>query len=301
MSDRPSRVELVEIDAPERRLHLDMVRRSPCVRPWAEPRMASVKTPVRSPTMRSPWLGVLFAASMVVASCGGGDVPTMMGLPFSNYTHEQEPFAEEVFNEQASLPQVDDPELIFVPGDYHTRYTNVRRYARRSLETPGAGPTIWFFGGSTLFGIGQRDEHNIPSDVARLAAAAGTPVKVVTFGFPSWASWQEAGLLDRVLQQRTAPDLIVFYHGANDMGVICRQMALGEEPDGLGDPLLTPAPKVPKTDCVNEVDTTARYLAAAVSRSMRQARAAASEIPIVEFWQPFAATRRPTPTDGPLL
>ena len=225
----------------------------------------------------------------------------MMGLPFSSYTHEDEPFAEELFNEQVSLPQLDDDELIVVPGDYDADYTHVTGSARRGLDTPGSGPTIWFFGGSTLFGIGQRDEHTIPSEVARLAEAAGTPVEVLTVGFPSWASWQEAGMLARMLDERPHPDLIVFYHGVNDLGVVCRQLALGDEPDGLGNPLLEPAPAEPVVRCAEAVDTTGRHLGAAVSRSMGQARSTAGRIPVLEFWQPFAATRRSTPSDLPLL
>lgn len=244
---------------------------------------------------------LLVLAPLLAATACGGDKPTMMGLPFSSYTHEDEPFAQELFEEQAVLPQVDDDELVVMPGDYDAAYTHVDEYARAGLDTPGDGPTVWFLGGSTLFGIGQRDEHMIPSEIARLAEADGSPVEVVTFGFPSWASWQEAGLLSRLLAEREPPDLIVFYHGANDLGVICRQLALGIEADGLGNPLLEPAPEQPVVACVDQVDSTGRLLASAVSRSMNQARAAAGSIPVVEFWQPFAATRRSTPTDGPLL
>lgn len=225
----------------------------------------------------------------------------MMGKPFSPYSHEDEPFAQELFNEQASLPMIEDGELEFLPGDYDAKFTHVKRFERRSLVTSQDGPTIWFFGGSTLFGIGQRDEHTIPSEVARLAASEDTPVQVSTFGFPSFASWQEAGLMRRVLAERSKPDLVVFYHGVNDYGVICRQLALGITPNGLGNPLREPQPEVPKVQCNANPIRTGRLVAAAVSRAMNDARASLGDTPVIEFWQPFAATRRSTASDGPLL
>ncbi|MEZ5178669.1 MAG: hypothetical protein R2746_10425 [Acidimicrobiales bacterium] len=34
---------------------------------------------------------------------------------------------------------------------------------------------MWFLGGSTMFGIGQRDDHTIESGFVRIADEAGTP------------------------------------------------------------------------------------------------------------------------------
>ena len=242
----------------------------------------------------------LAVASLLAGGCSKDPVPTMVGIPFSSYAHEDEPFAQELFNEHASVPQVEDAELLFVAADYDAKYTHVRRLARRTLTTSEAGPTIWFFGGSTVFGIGQRDEHTIPSEIVRLAKHAGTPVNAVNFGFPSYASWQEVGLMKRALADRPAPDLIVFYHGINDFGVICRQLALGIEPDGLGNPLAQEQPKKPKTVCTSEPQAVGALIASAVSRSMADAASWAGPIPIVSYWQPFAGTRAPKETDGPL-
>lgn len=76
---------------------------------------------------------------------------------------------------------------------------------------------VWMFGGSTLFGLGQRDEHTIASDLARLAWQDGIPLEVSNWGVPADTSWLESRRLELALVEgRPRPDLVVFYDGAND-------------------------------------------------------------------------------------
>jgi hypothetical protein len=100
-------------------------------------------------------------------------------------------------------------------------YVNVRHGIRRSYEPAGAnGPRaleIFFFGGSTMFGMFQRDGHTIPSEFARLAEADGIPVRVVNYGRLAYANWQEVLLLQKLISRGTRPDLAVFYDGANEL------------------------------------------------------------------------------------
>lgn len=252
-------------------------------------------------------VGVIAAVVLLGAlpACGGSEVadePTMSGLPFTEYSHEDEPFARELFNEQVSIAQLDDDELVYVPGDSDGTHTHVRGHSRRGY-VPSSPPVldVWFFGGSTLFGIGQRDEHTIPSEVARLAEAEGIPITVETFGFPSYESWQEVGLFRRALEERPTPDLVVFYHGANDFAGVCRRLALGDDPFDERATLLDPYPDEPKVVCDDDPDATGALTAQVTGRRMREAAELAGDVPVVEFWQPFAPTRRPTASDGPLL
>ena len=104
--------------------------------------------------------------------------------------------------------------------DTQLRYINYIDGIRRSYQSADAGPedpVVWFFGGSTMFGEGQRDLHTIPSEVARLAEDAGRPIHVVNYGAQSYVHWQEMLLLEQELATRPAPDLIVFYDGANEI------------------------------------------------------------------------------------
>ena len=105
------------------------------------------------------------------------------------------------------------------PEDYATRYINIDDWVRRSWEpTDAAGaPSVWFFGGSAMFGEGQRDEHTIPSEVARLAAAEGLPIQVRNYGQRGWVHMQEALLFEQQLAIKARPEFSVFYDGPNDL------------------------------------------------------------------------------------
>lgn len=138
-----------------------------------------------------------------------------------------EPWAEEYGEELIALGLDTraryEPFLFVAPEAFHTTYLNSDGTERRSWVPPLPPGTdalqVAFFGGSTLFGIGQRDEHTIPSEFARLAAAAGVPVEVHNYGVAGWVSWQEMLYLERLLAHGHRYDLIVFYDGFNDVFV----------------------------------------------------------------------------------
>lgn len=107
------------------------------------------------------------------------------------------------------------------PGDFRSPYINVTDWVRRSWQptTARRTPVVWFLGGSTTFGEGQRDDHTIASELARIADAAGTPIRVRNYGQRGWTSFQELVLLEQQLALHPAPDLVVFTDGANDVNV----------------------------------------------------------------------------------
>ncbi len=121
-----------------------------------------------------------------------------------------------------------DPFLSWRMVDYRGRYVNLSDGVRRSYEAPGAGGpdavTVYFMGGSTMFGSFQRDGHTIPSEFARLAEADGIPVRVVNYGQLAYVNWQEVLLLQQLASGSSRPDLAVFYDGYNDL---LSQFALG--------------------------------------------------------------------------
>lgn len=230
--------------------------------------------------------------------------PLIVGLPFTTYAHEGEPFARDVFTEHATkVNQADDEELFSVGADTDLRFTHVDGVERRSVVAVEGAPEVWFFGGSTMFGIGQRDEHTIASEVAKVAADAGTPVTVRNFGWSSYMAWQEVGLLRRLVEERGAPDLLVFLHGITDYSGLCRHMAGGISPMARTNPLtdarLDDGPK--QFDCYANPRRTGEVLAGVVDAAMLEAEAMAPGVPIAEFWQPAAYTRAPFPTEGELL
>jgi hypothetical protein len=115
---------------------------------------------------------------------------------------------------------------------YDGRYLNTTDRERISYEPPlsaGDRPLrIAFFGGSVMFGMGQRDEHTIPSEFARLAEERRVSVQVRNFGLPRWVAWQEVLYLERLLADGESFDAIVMLDGYNEFAV--------QAPSGMDDP-----------------------------------------------------------------
>lgn len=124
----------------------------------------------------------------------------------------------------------------FALRDYSGRYINVRDRVRRSYQPAvGAGQVInvWFLGGSTTFGFDlQRDEHTIPSEVARLAEQDGLNLRVRNYGAPGYVNYTETVLLAMLLGEGERPDLVVFYDGINDVSAQTFNVVAGSGPAG---------------------------------------------------------------------
>jgi len=104
--------------------------------------------------------------------------------------------------------------------DVATNTINVTNGIRRSWHPPPCGCSrlaVWMYGGSTTFGVGQRDDHTVPSELAKRAWEDGIALDIVNRGVPGELLWQETQRFgwdafgDR-------PDLVIFYDGANDVG-----------------------------------------------------------------------------------
>lgn len=247
------------------------------------------------------WMAVVVTMS-ALGACSRGE-PTLVGLPYSDYAHEGEPFARDLFGEQATLDTDRDPEVFYTVADMERRYTHVHDLERRSAEGPSDAPIVWFLGGSTMFGIGQRDDHTIESDLVRIADEAGTPIRAANYGWSSYVAWQEVQLLDRLLAEHPHPDAIVFLHGINDLSQVCRHLAAGIPAGTRTNPMTDKALDQEDAvfDCYADTERSAEVLADVVNTSMDAAERMAGPIPILEYWQATAATRAPHPSDAGLL
>lgn len=133
------------------------------------------------------------------------------------------PWAEDYFREFSQLEYDYVAYLYPRVQETHGRFINsvdgIRRSYEPSLPAGREAPVLWFFGGSTIWGEGQRDRHTIASEVARIAEAEGLPVQVVNYGERGYVSWQEVQLFERALAHGPAPLQAIFYDGTNDLNV----------------------------------------------------------------------------------
>lgn len=136
----------------------------------------------------------------------------------------------EEFNDQTRSWE---PFLGMVRHDYAGEYINVTDRARKSYAPEGLSAdaaSVYFFGGSTAWGTGQRDLYTIPSYLARLAEDDGVPVAVSNYGQSGWVIWQELALLQQLLSEGKVPDVAVFYNGFNDVGTQIQDQELDARP-----------------------------------------------------------------------
>ena len=158
------------------------------------------------------------AARAVVpaADAGGADESD----PASTTAMQSSPWAPGYYAERDSLEYEFVPFLTHRAEDHQGRFINITDGIRRSYvdpDLPSDAPTVWFFGGSTTWGEGQRDRHTIPSEVARLAEAAGSPIRVRNYGESGYVVWQELLQFEQALAVEEPPDLAVFYDGINEI------------------------------------------------------------------------------------
>lgn len=200
-----------------------------------EPARRAVRPSVGRATVALRVVGAVFAVLLLnygvgwtwEARYGSHDTPTQVtarGLTelAASPAMASDDWAAGYWREFEALRYEFEPYLLSRVAPVAGRHIHVEGAVRRSYRPVGAPadvPVVWFLGGSALWGVGQRDDHTIPSEVARLAERDGRPIEVVNLGQPGYTSWQAMLLLEQQLAVRPAPDLVVMYDGAADVEV----------------------------------------------------------------------------------
>ena len=114
-----------------------------------------------------------------------------------------------------------------LPFSLESPHLNIKEHRRVTWDEPAARPgtpdcpplRVWAFGGSTMFGYGQRDEFTVASQLAKGLHDHGVSARVENFGVPGDTLWIETRKLEsELLADTTKPDLVVFYDGVNEYG-----------------------------------------------------------------------------------
>lgn len=92
-------------------------------------------------------------------------------------------------------------------------------YAQRATvgAADSAKPSVYFFGGSTMWGTGADDANTIPSLVTQIGG-----YRSMNWGESAYTAHQSLVLLVQLLQGGHRPNVVVFYDGANDVAHKCR-------------------------------------------------------------------------------
>ena len=126
-------------------------------------------------------------------------------------------------------------------NDFSGRYFNIVDGYRLTTDAPAnADRRVLLFGGSTLFGQEVPDRHTIASYLQRMLNDEGVRWQVRNFGLPGMNATQQTLILQSVPLR--AGDIVVFYHGVNDI----YYLVFGGYPDGWvgGIPAFRPVQKL---------------------------------------------------------
>lgn len=130
------------------------------------------------------------------------------------------PTSREFWAEQSTVLVRWLPYSYWTVEPFDGSYINVDPSGRRHTPSYSEDPeahSIYFFGGSTMWGLGARDAYTIPAQVAQRLAERDYPAQVQSYAQTGYVSWQDLLLFQGQLALDNAPNLAVFYQGFNDV------------------------------------------------------------------------------------
>ncbi len=151
------------------------------------------------------------------------DVPRSLRADLSDLQRQQIAYYQEL-NEKLRLDW--RPYVHWRTRALEGQYINVddaghrRTWQPESRDADGSSESsrIFMFGGSSMWGLGARDDQTIPSLVARqLVEQDRLDVAVENHAVPGFVLSQEAIALARELARGNVPEVVVFCDGANDV------------------------------------------------------------------------------------
>jgi lysophospholipase L1-like esterase len=132
-----------------------------------------------------------------------------------------------------------DPTTIFRLPDYQGEFVNQSDGRRRTWQPPPCDCPryrVWWFGASAAWGMYQRDDETIASEVAKAAWRQGVALEIENRATPGFVVDQEVRAIEAALESGDPPDLIVVLDGANDATLQVDRNAVGRGADRSGGP-----------------------------------------------------------------
>lgn len=130
----------------------------------------------------------------------------------------------DILNETTQALRIEyAPWVMYKTANFAGKYVNAQDFIRKSipefsLTAKDSALTIYFFGGSTMYGVSVTDNETIPSYFAEICKVKklSKNIRVVNYGVPTYFSYQELMLFIQLLQKDTLPKIAVFFDGLND-------------------------------------------------------------------------------------
>ncbi len=133
-------------------------------------------------------------------------------------TYQNRKFAIELYSEEEKIFSKYRSYIGWRREKAKFKYINILPpYNTRKSKGEAIDNSVWFFGGSTMWGTGVSDLQTIPSHFNSL-----TNTPVYNFGEPGYNSRQSLNQLLNVIGDDHKPSVVIFYDGVNDVINQCR-------------------------------------------------------------------------------
>lgn len=137
---------------------------------------------------------------------------------YPNYEQEDIKFSTKIFEDYAA-PETSYRSFVAYRRDkYNGAAVTVDAEGFRTSINHSVNGSVWFFGGSTMWGTGADDRRTIPSFFA-----SETGEKVLNLGESGYNSIQEFIQLHLMLLRENTPQEVIFYDGVNDGYHFCQK------------------------------------------------------------------------------
>ncbi|WP_299136651.1 SGNH/GDSL hydrolase family protein [uncultured Tenacibaculum sp.] len=139
---------------------------------------------------------------------------------YSNLSPEQ---VKGLYYEHIELQTKWSPYTHFELKKYTGKYNNIDSLGHRKTlsfyKDSSSSIKIFCFGGSTMYGIGTKDENTIPSTLAKVLKNKIPSKKftITNFGLPGYTNDLEILQLRKELIKGNIPDIVIFYDGVNEV------------------------------------------------------------------------------------
>ncbi len=131
---------------------------------------------------------------------------------YPNYNEYERKDAINIFTDFAAPRTLYSPFIEWRRDAYTGHSANIEeQYKTRLSYNHNINHSIWFFGGSTIWGTGAKDEETIPSYFAKASS-----LDVWNLGESAYTSFQEFIQLQLLLVNNLTPEVAIFYDGVND-------------------------------------------------------------------------------------
>ncbi|WP_431165821.1 hypothetical protein [Tenacibaculum halocynthiae] len=139
---------------------------------------------------------------------------------YSNLSPEQ---VKDLYYEHIELQTKWSPYTHFELKKHTGKYNNIDSLGHRKTlsfhKDSSTSIKIFCFGGSTMYGIGTKDENTIPSTLAKVLKNKIPDKKftITNFGLPGYTNDLEILQLKKELIKGNIPDIVIFYDGVNEV------------------------------------------------------------------------------------